>query len=242
MAERQVELVVAPGIVEVAGPRLSLRPAAGLSMLHVERPADGLARLTVKKVMDLVLAAIITLLVLPIGLAIAAAIKLTSRGPVFFRQERVGEHGRIFQVIKFRSMVVDAERAPGGDEPRRDRPTRCCSRSATTRGSPPSAASSASTRWTSCLSCSTCWLARCRWSGRGPTSRARSPMYESDAIQRLRVLPGMTGLWQISGRSNLSWEESLRLDLWYVDNWSPMLDLQILIGTARAVLRGSGAY
>ncbi len=67
-------------------------------------------------------------------------------------------------------------------------------------------------------------------------------MYEPDALRRLRVRPGLTGLWQVSGRSDLSWEESLRLDLWYVDNWSLVLDLQILLRTARAVLRGSGAY
>jgi lipopolysaccharide/colanic/teichoic acid biosynthesis glycosyltransferase len=78
--------------------------------------------------------------------------------------------------------------------------------------------------------------------GPRPNLTREVAMYEADAIQRLRVAPGMTGLWQISGRSDLSWEESLRLDLWYVDNWSPMLDLQILVGTARAVLKGSGAY
>jgi lipopolysaccharide/colanic/teichoic acid biosynthesis glycosyltransferase len=66
--------------------------------------------------------------------------------------------------------------------------------------------------------------------------------YEPDAVQRLRVRPGMTGLWQINGRSNLSWEDSLRLDLWYVDNWSPVLDLQILFRTFRAVFGGQGAY
>ncbi|WP_411285463.1 sugar transferase, partial [Lapillicoccus sp.] len=66
--------------------------------------------------------------------------------------------------------------------------------------------------------------------------------YDPDAVQRLRVRPGMTGLWQISGRSDLTWEQSLRLDLWYVDNWSPVLDLQILVRTAKAVVGGGGAY
>ena len=241
LAERQVELVVAPGIVEVAGPRLSLRPAAGLSMLHVERPADGLARLTVKRVMDLVLAAIITLLVLPIGLAIAAAIKLTSRGPVFFRQERVGEHGRTFHVIKFRSMVVDAEQRletisrdgqvnsvlfKDQNDPRITSVGRFIRRYSLDE----------------LPQLLNVLAGQMSLVGPRPNLTREVALYESDAIQRLRVLPGMTGLWQISGRSDLSWEESLRLDLWYVDNWSPMLDLQILIGTARAVLRGSGAY
>ena len=173
LAERQVELVVAPGIVEVAGPRLTLRPAAGLSMLHVERPSDGYARLTVKRATDLCLAALITLFVLPVGLVIAAAIKLTSRGPVFFRQERIGEHGRPFKMIKFRSMVVDAEARLAAHEPGRDRSTRSCSRRRTTRASPPSDASSASSRSTNCPSCSTSWPARCRSSARAPACPVR---------------------------------------------------------------------
>lgn len=109
LAERDVELVVAPGIFEVAGPRLSLRPAAGMSILHVERPSDGLARLTTKRAMDVALSVPITLAALPIMAIIAMAIKATSRGPVFYRQERIGERGRTFSMIKFRSMVVDAE-------------------------------------------------------------------------------------------------------------------------------------
>jgi len=241
LAERQVELVVDPGIVEVAGPRLSLRPAAGLSMLHVERPADGVARVTVKRVMDLVLAAFITVLVLPIGLAIAAAIKLTSRGPVFFLQERVGEHGRTFRVVKFRSMVVDAEQRL--ETMSRDGHTN--SVLFKERNDPRITSVGRFIRKYSLDELPqllNVLAGQMSLVGPRPPLSREVAMYESDAIQRLRVLPGMTGLWQISGRSDLSWEESLRLDLWYVDNWSPMLDLQILIGTARAVLRGSGAY
>ena len=78
--------------------------------------------------------------------------------------------------------------------------------------------------------------------GPRPPLAAEVEKYESDAMRRLRVQPGLTGLWQVSGRSDLTWEESLRLDLWYVDNWSFVLDLQILVRTARAVLRGQGAY
>ena len=191
--------------------------------------------------MDLVLAAIITLLVLPIGLAIAAAIKLTSRGPVFFRQERVGEHGRTFHVIKFRSMVVDAEQRletisrdgqvnsvlfKDQNDPRITSVGRFIRRYSLDE----------------LPQLLNVLAGQMSLVGPRPNLTREVALYESDAIQRLRVLPGMTGLWQISGRSDLSWEESLRLDLWYVDNWSPMLDLQILIGTARAVLRGSGAY
>ncbi|MGB8383802.1 MAG: sugar transferase, partial [Dermatophilaceae bacterium] len=241
LAERQVELVVAPGIVEVAGPRLSLRPAAGLSMLHVERPADGLARLTVKKVMDYVLAAIITVLVLPVGLAIAAAIKLTSRGPVFFLQERVGEHGRTFQVIKFRSMVADAEQRL--ESMSRDGQTNAVlSKWEQDPRITPVGRFIRKYSLDELPQLLNVLAGQMSLVGPRPNLSREVAMYESDAIQRLRVLPGMTGLWQISGRSNLTWEESLRLDLWYVDNWSPMLDLQILIGTVRAVLKRDGAY
>lgn len=78
--------------------------------------------------------------------------------------------------------------------------------------------------------------------GPRPGLAAEVDKYEPDAMRRLRVRPGMTGLWQVSGRSTLDWEQTVRLDLWYVDNWSSMLDLQILIRTARAVIGGNGAY
>jgi len=241
LAERHVDLVVSPGIVEVAGPRLSLRPAAGLSLLHVERPSDSLFRLTTKRLMDALLAGILVLFALPIGLLVALLIKLDNPGPVFFSQERVGAHGRPFRMIKFRSMVVDAEarkeQIEGGNElnevlfkkkvdPRVTRVGRVIRRLSidelpqllnVIRGD-------------------------MSLVGPRPPLPREVELYEDDAMQRLRVRPGLTGLWQISGRSDLTWEQSLRLDLWHVDNWSPMLDLQILARTGRAVLRGAGAY
>ena len=109
LAQREVELLVSPGIVEVAGPRLSLRPASGLSMLHVERPLNSAGRLVLKRVTDTLLALIATLLLSPLFIAIAIAIKVNDRGPVFFRQERVGAHSERFDMFKFRSMVRDAD-------------------------------------------------------------------------------------------------------------------------------------
>ncbi|MBK8470242.1 MAG: sugar transferase [Actinomycetales bacterium] len=241
LAERRVDLVVAPGIFEVAGPRISLRPTAGMSLLHVERPKDDRWRLLAKRLSDLALAAALVLALLPLGALVALAIRLESRGPIFFLQERVGTHGRRFRMVKFRSMVVDAEErkalVSGGNEvnavlfkhkadPRITRVGKALRRLSidelpqllnVIRGD-------------------------MSLVGPRPPLPAEVAQYDPDALQRLRVRPGMTGLWQVSGRSDLTWEQSLKLDLWYVDNWTLALDLQILARTSRAVLGGSGAF
>lgn len=241
LAERQVELVVAPGIVEVAGPRLSLRPAAGLSLLHVERPANDGAVLVLKRLFDTAMAVLLSLAVLPLCVVIAVLIKVTTPGPVFFRQERVGTSGERFQMYKFRTMVTQAEalleaHSAGHQtnsvlfkerhDVRVTRVGRVLRRHSLDE----------------LPQLINVLLGDMSLVGPRPPLPREVDVYEPDAVQRLRVRPGMTGLWQISGRSDLSWEQSLRLDLWYVDNWSPVLDLQILVGTFRAVLGGRGAY
>jgi exopolysaccharide biosynthesis polyprenyl glycosylphosphotransferase len=241
LEERSVELVVSPGIVEVAGPRLSIRPVAGLSLLHLERPTLGGARMLVKAVFDRVLGAVLLVLVLPVLALVALAIRLESAGPVFFRQDRIGVAGRRFTMYKFRSMVGDAEQRRSllteldegngvlfkiRDDPRVTRVGALLRRFSLDE------------------------LPQLLNVLRGDMSLVgpRPPLpeevaeYDDDAVRRLRVRPGMTGLWQVSGRSDLSWEESLRLDLRYVDNWSMALDLSILWRTCRAVFRGAGAY
>jgi len=243
LEERNVELVVSPGILDVAGPRLSIRPSAGTPLLHVERPVSGGAPMLVKGVVDRMLAVVLVLLALPVLLAVAVGVKLTSPGPVLFTQNRVGARGEVFRMFKFRTMVVNAEELLGQmaedeghevhavlfkrkDDPRVTRIGKVLRRYSidevpqllnVIRGD-------------------------MSLIGPRPPLAAEVEKYESDAMRRLRVQPGLTGLWQVSGRSDLTWEESLRLDLWYVDNWSFVLDLQILVRTARAVLRGQGAY
>jgi len=241
LEERQVELIVAPGILEVAGPRLSIRPAAGLSVLHVERPVMSGSRRVIKRAVDQLLTLGITLAALPVLVGVALAVRLTSPGPIFFRQERVGARGETFQMVKFRTMVVNAEEVlanlAGGhdtnavlfkmkDDPRITRVGKVLRRFSLDEL--PQLVN----------------VLRGEMSlvGPRPPLPREVAVYESDAVRRLRVRPGLTGLWQVSGRSDLSWEESLRLDLWYVDNWSLILDVQILVRTAKAVLRGSGAY
>jgi exopolysaccharide biosynthesis polyprenyl glycosylphosphotransferase len=242
LEERAVDLVVATGLLDVAGPRLSIRPAAGMPLLHVERPAMSGARRVVKRAVDWCLALGLTIAALPVLVAIGIAIRLDSPGPVLFRQTRVGARGETFSMLKFRSMGVDAEQrlaelasaADAGNtvlfKMRRDpRVTRV---------------GGFLRRYSLDELPQLVNVLRGEMSLVGP----RPPLpvevagYESDAVRRLRVRPGLTGLWQVSGRSDLSWDESLRLDLWYVDNWSLVLDLQIIVRTARAVLRGKGAY
>lgn len=242
LEERAVELIVATGLFDVAGPRLSIRPVAGMPMLHVERPVMAGVRRAAKRVVDWLGALAIVVLALPLFVAVAVAIRLDSKGPILFRQERVGARGVTFPMFKFRSMVVDAEArlaevtatADAGNtvqfkmkkDPRITRVGGFLRRFSIDE-------------LPQLLN-----VLRGEMSLIGP----RPPLprevatYESDAVRRLHVRPGLTGLWQVSGRSNLSWDESLRLDLWYVDNWSVVLDLQIIARTVRAVVRGTGAY
>ncbi len=243
LEERQVELVVSPGLLGVAGPRLSIRPTAGMPLLHVERPVMSGGRRAVKTLVDRSFTLALTVLALPVLVAVAVAIRLDSPGPVLFRQKRVGARGEEFEMIKFRTMCVDAEarlaqlteqqRDAGNDvlfkmksDPRVTRVGRVLRRFSidelpqlinVLRG-------------------------EMSLVGPRPPLMREVEAYEPDAVRRLRVKPGLTGLWQVSGRSDLTWDESLRLDLWYVDNWCLVLDLQILFRTARAVLRGAGAY
>ena len=244
LEERRVDLLVSPGIIEVAGPRLSIRPVAGLSLLHLEKPSAHGGKMFLKATFDRTVGTLLLAASSPVLVALGVAIRLGSRGPVFFRQTRVGVGGREFTMVKFRSMVLDAEqrlidlrsaeeRGAGNDmlfKMRADpRVTRV---GAFIR------------RYSLDELPQLINVARGEMSLVGPRPPLPSEVatYDSDAARRLRVRPGMTGLWQVSGRSDLSWEQSLRLDLRYVDNWTLGMDLTILYKTMRAVLHGSGAY
>ncbi|WP_307238056.1 sugar transferase [Kineosporia succinea] len=241
LEDRGVELLVSPGIVEVAGPRLSIRPLAGMSLLHLERPVLKGTRRALKVAFDYSATLVLLTLLGPLMLALALAVRLTSRGPALFRQTRVGTDGREFTVYKFRSMVIDAEArlaalatADEGNgvlfkmrhDPRVTRIGRVLRRYSLDE-------------LPQLLN-----VLRGNMSLVGPRPPLPSEVagYSPTEVRRLRVRPGMTGLWQVSGRSDLTWEESLRLDLRYVDNWSLALDLSILWRTVRAVTQGSGAY
>ena len=235
-----VDLVVDPGLMEIGGPRLHVAPVDGLPMLRLTEPRfDGVTR-AVKNGIDKVGAAALLFVLAPVFLTIAVLIKRDG-GPVFYRQERVGLNGRHFRMVKFRSMVVNADE-------------QVASLAATNEGSGPLFKMKRDPRITAIgatlrrLSLDELPQLFNVVAGSMSLVGPRPPLarevatYEDDARRKLLVRPGMTGLWQVSGRSDLSWEESVRLDLRYVENWSPVLDANILCKTVGAVFRGRGAY
>ncbi len=236
-----IELLVAPGLIEVAGPRLHIRPFEGLPLLSVEQPSfEGWRRL-VKGAVDRLAATVAIVLLAPVLLVIAAAVGLTSSGPVLFRQERVGLGGRTFTMLKFRSMVVDADRRLDALRAENISDGLLFKMRTDPRVTPVG-------RLLRRLSLDELPQLLNVLGGSMSLVGPRPPLpdevlrYDTSVSRRLLVKPGLTGLWQISGRSDLSWEESVRLDLRYVENWSLTLDVLILWKTGRAVLSRSGAY
>jgi exopolysaccharide biosynthesis polyprenyl glycosylphosphotransferase len=235
------DLCVAPALLDVAGPRTTIRPVAGLPLLHMDHPEFTGARRLIKTVFDRALAVPALLLLSPLFAIMAVIIRCSDGGPAFFRQVRVGQGGRSFTLYKFRTMVPDAEA-------QREQLATLNETDAVLfkiRNDPRVTLVGA-------------WLRR--WSldelpqlinvllgdmslvGPRPALPKEAALYGDHVRRRLMVKPGITGLWQVNGRADLSWDESVRLDLRYVENWSLVLDLQILWKTVAAVLRGSGAY
>ncbi|HEU0131829.1 MAG TPA: sugar transferase [Mycobacteriales bacterium] len=236
-----VDLVVAPSLTNVAGPRITIRPVAGLPLLHVEEPEFTGVRRLFKGAVDRTLATLVLVLASPLLLVVAVAVFLTDRGPVFFRQERVGQNGRSFRIWKFRSMYVDAEARRAELEERNEVDDVLFKMRRDPRVTPVGRI----LRRFSLDELPQVWnVVRGDMSLVGPRPPLPSEVarYGSDVRRRLLVKPGLTGLWQVSGRSDLTWEESVRLDLHYVENWSVALDAMILWKTVGAVLRGRGAY
>lgn len=237
-----IQLFVAPRLTEVAVPRLHVQNVGGVPLLHVDEPEFTGVRRVAKGLLDLVLTLIALTVFAPLMVAIAVAIKLDSRGPVFFRQQRIGKHGKPFPMTKFRSMYTDAEarlaqltdlnELGGGpmfkmkDDPRVTR------------------VGGLLRKYSLDELPQLFDVLRRDMSVVGP----RPPLprevaqYEQHVHRRLLVKPGITGLWQVSGRSDLSWEETVRLDLRYVENWSLGFDLSIIARTVVAVLARRGAY
>ena len=236
-----VQAIIVPSLTDVSSERLKVRPVAGLPLVHVDGPRSLHAAHWAKRAFDVIGSAVALLLISPVWLATALAIKFNDGGPVLFRQTRIGRDGRPFSCLKFRSMVMDAELLRADlevnhersavlfkmvDDPRVTRPGKLIRR-------------------LSIDELPQLWnVLRGQMSlvGPRPPLPHEAARYGSDMSRRLRVRPGMTGLWQVSGRSDLSWEETVRLDLYYVDNWSMVQDLNILARTVSAVLSSRGAY
>jgi exopolysaccharide biosynthesis polyprenyl glycosylphosphotransferase len=241
LEQQAVQVVVAPSVTDVSGERVRVRPVGGLPLMHIDPPRSTDASQWGKRAFDLIGSVTLLIAFSPLFLLASTWIKAHDRGPVFFRQTRIGRNGEEFACLKFRSMVRDAEdrlaelHATQGhvaglfkmkDDPRVTKPGRWLRRYSLDEV--PQLFN----------------VARGEMSLVGP--RPPLPLevagYQTDTLRRLRVRPGMTGLWQVSGRSDLSWQEAIRLDLYYVDNWSMLQDLSIMAKTFGAVLGSRGAY
>jgi exopolysaccharide biosynthesis polyprenyl glycosylphosphotransferase len=238
------DLCLAPALLDVAGPRTTVRSAAGMPLLYVDHPDLSGARQVIKSVLDKLIALSVLVLFSPFLLAVAVAIRMEDGGPSLFRQVRMGKEGRPFRLYKFRTMVPDAEQQKASlaslnevdgvlfkirNDPRITR------------------IGAWLRRWSIDEVPQLLNVLQGEMSLVGPRPWALVPYEEAakttDQVQRrLAVRPGLTGLWQVSGRADLSWKESVRLDMRYVENWSFALDLQIMWKTLKAVTRKSGAY
>ncbi|MFS3126823.1 sugar transferase [Nocardioides sp. Bht2] len=237
----QVNLVVAPALLDIAGPRIHMRQVGGMPLVYVDKPQVSRAQGLLKRSFDLAVASAMLLAAAPVMVLAAIAIKLEDRGPVFYRQERSGRDGVRFGIWKFRSMVVNADALRDDlvassdtdgvlfkmkEDPRITRVGK--------------------------------WLRRFSVDelpqlfnvirgemsvvGPRPPLPAEVEAYPAHMHRRLLVRPGLTGLWQVSGRSDLPFDEAVRMDLYYVDNWSLIGDILIMLKTVRAVLLSKGAY
>ena len=237
-----VELHVVPRFFDIgvgAGPESD--DVRGIPLQRVRRAALRLKAEGLKRVFDIVLASALLALALPVLAAVGLLIKFTTPGPVLFTQERVGRGGRVFKMRKFRTMVVDADADLDQLRHLNERDGLVFKIRDDPRCTPVG-------RWLRRFSIDELpqlWhVVTGDMSIVGPRPAVPSEVarYDQDARWRLLVKPGLTGLWQVSGRSDLAWGESLRLDLYYIYNWSPSMDLAILGRTFSAVLRREGAY
>ena len=235
------ELVLASRLTDVAGPRIHFRPVEGLPLIHVEIPQFEGGKHVLKRAFDFFASGLALALLSPVFLAVALFVKLDDKGPVVFTQERVGRNGETFRMFKFRSMCVDAEarlaqlqaKSDGNgvlfkikDDPRVTRVGRILRKYSLDE----------------LPQLVNVFLGDMSLVGPRPPLRSEVEGYENHVHRRLYIKPGLTGMWQVNGRSDLSWEESVRLDLYYVENWSLTGDLVIMWRTVKVLTHPVGAY
>ncbi|MEX5294671.1 sugar transferase [Kocuria sp. CPCC 205268] len=242
LADERIRLVLDTGLTDIAGPRIHTQQMAGLPLIHVSTPRLSRSRRMLKRSVDIVGALTALVALSPVMAVLALIVKAHDGGPVLFAQERTGLDGTSFRMLKFRSMYTDAEErkaelmaandAKGGvlffmaNDPRVTAPG----------------------RWMRKYSLDELPqflnVLRGEMSLVGPRPPLPSEVaqYEEHVHRRLRVKPGITGLWQVSGRDDLDWEQAVRLDLYYVENWSPVQDFVILLRTVKAVVAKEGAH
>ncbi|MBB3747830.1 exopolysaccharide biosynthesis polyprenyl glycosylphosphotransferase [Mycolicibacterium sp. BK634] len=236
-----VDLLIAPGLVDIAEDRLHSRPVAGMAMFEVTKPQHEGANSAAKRAFDIVFTTIALIVVAPLFALAALAVRLSSPGPVFYVSERIGLRGTTFKMLKFRSMVDGADAGASAmiaadgstpmfwkakDDPRVTRVGKVIRKYSIDE----------LPQFINVL--------RGDMSVVGPRPQVRREVDSYDYLvrRRLSVKPGLTGLWQISGRSDLQTEDAVRLDLSYIENWSPIKDLVIIVKTIKTVLSGDGAY
>lgn len=236
VSDRDIQLIMAPVLTDIAGPRMHATPVAGLPLVHVDFPRMEGAKRFLKRAFDIVGSSLLLVVLSPVFLIAAIAIRVDGPGSIFFHQERIGRGGQTFGMLKFRSMVADADdqlatlldlQGDAGtplfkinDDPRITGVGRFFRRHSIDE----------------LPQLVNVFLGHMSLVGPRPQRASEVALYDDFAHRRLLVKPGMSGLWQVSGRSSLSWEETVRLDLYYVENWSLMQDLIILFRTIRAVV------
>lgn len=241
LAAKNVGLIMAPALTDIAGPRIHTQQVAGLPLIHVTTPTLEGGQRVAKRMFDVLVSAALIIATAPIMALIAVAVLLDSRGGVFFKQERVGIEGKLFMMLKFRSMVSDAETQLADLRDRNEGSGLLFKM----KNDPRVTRVGAVLRKYSLDEVPqlfNIFAGSMSLVGPRPPLPKEVQAYEHDVRRRLLVKPGLTGLWQVSGRSNLSWQDSVRLDLYYVENWSLAGDLVILLKTFRAVFRSTGAY
>lgn len=241
LEDTDASLVIVPSLTDVSAQRMEIRPVAGIPLVHVERPRAQHAARWRKRAFDIVGTTLILLVAAPVMAVVALAVRLGDHGPILFSQQRAGRKGTPFRFYKFRSMVIDAEARlaevaalnqndgvmfKAARDPRVTRVGRVIRRYSLDE----------LPQLVNVLRGDMSLV------GPRPALLHEVSQYEKHVLRRLDVRPGLTGLWQVSGRSDLSWEDTVRLDLYYVDNWSMMQDLAILFRTLNAVVGRHGAY
>jgi len=241
LEQTNIDLIVAPAVTEIAGPRLKVSNVEGLPLLHLEQPTFSGASRATKRALDLTLSVVGLIFISPFLLIVAIIIKSFDRGSVLYTQKRIGQNNKEFNVYKFRTMYEGSHEHRAQVMAETNKDPRLAKDPQDPRITKPG-------------------LFLRRWSideipqiinvlkgemslvGPRPPLAEEVNQYEKSETRRLLVKPGLTGLWQVSGRSELAWEDAVRLDLYYVENWSLTLDILIIIRTAAAVWRGEGAY
>lgn len=229
-------LVLAPSIVDIAGPRIHMRPVSGLPLIHVETPRFTKGQLFVKRALDIGASIVGVVLISPLLLALALVIKLSDKGPVFFRQTRIGLRGQPFTMLKFRSMVTNAEDLLVDLRGERDAGNEVLFKMRKDPRITPVGRVMRKFSLDELPQLFNVIGGSMSLVGPRPPLPKEVEQYAHHVHRRFLAKPGITGLWQVSGRSTLSWDDSVRLDLSYVENWTLLGDLVILLKTARAAL------